>query len=240
MQLICFLSAGSLLKFANEFHVMSGEKHGSEIFLGIWRITLHQAITDNPQLSLGDVYTSVWQPSLEQCRKLLESLTDLTMKLSDVDTNLKPYHNRLDTQLQLLCSRMAEITQKSGDRALIERAARRVKEYWNLRRYQEGADTFLQVKNSLGLTEGDFRLVERLSQQVCKIITASVLQFLLYLCTQLSTSMKDQTLGDVDDSLIDAGKFLEDVAREPRKVHCLMRFAQCQDIVKWLQDVTKG
>ena len=52
--------------------------------------------------------------------------------------------------------------------------------------------------------------------------------------------MKDQTLQDVDDSLIEAGRFLEDVAREPRKVHCLERFAQCQDIVKWLKEVTKG
>ena len=52
--------------------------------------------------------------------------------------------------------------------------------------------------------------------------------------------MKDQTLQDVDDSLIEAGKFLEDVAREPRKVRCLMTFAQCQDIVKWLKEVTNG
>ena len=52
--------------------------------------------------------------------------------------------------------------------------------------------------------------------------------------------MEDQTLQDVDDSLIEAGRFLEDVAREPRKVRCLERFAQCQDIVKWLKEVTKG
>ena len=45
---------------------------------------------------------------------------------------------------------------------------------------------------------------------------------------------------DVDDSLVEAGKFLEDVARETRKVQCLMRFAKCQDIVKWLKEVTKG
>lgn len=58
--------------------------------------------------------------------------------------------------------------------------------------------------------------------------------------SQLSTSMKDQTLQDVDESLIEAGRFLEDVAREPRKVRCLERFAQCQDIVNWLKEVTKG
>jgi hypothetical protein len=52
--------------------------------------------------------------------------------------------------------------------------------------------------------------------------------------------MKDQTLKDVDDSLIEAGRFLKDVAKEPRKVQCLETFARCQDIVKWLKEVTKG
>jgi hypothetical protein len=52
--------------------------------------------------------------------------------------------------------------------------------------------------------------------------------------------MKDQTLRDVDDSLIEAGRFLEDVAKEPNKMQCLETFARCQDIVKWLKGVTKG
>jgi hypothetical protein len=52
--------------------------------------------------------------------------------------------------------------------------------------------------------------------------------------------MKDQTLKDVDDSLIEAGKFMEDVAEEPDKVRCLERFAKCKEIVKWLKEVTKG
>ena len=52
--------------------------------------------------------------------------------------------------------------------------------------------------------------------------------------------MKDQTLKDVDDTLIEAGKFMEDVAREPSKVQCLERFAKCKEIVEWLKGVTKG
>ena len=52
--------------------------------------------------------------------------------------------------------------------------------------------------------------------------------------------MENQTLKDVDESLIETGKFLEDVAKEPKKVDCLERFARCQDIVKWLKEVTKG
>ena len=43
IQLVCFLSAGSLLKFAGEFEVVSGQKYGSEIFTEIWRRNLQQA-----------------------------------------------------------------------------------------------------------------------------------------------------------------------------------------------------
>ena len=169
VQLICFLSAGSLLKFTNEFQVVSGQKYGNDLFTEIWRGAVRQAITDNPQLTLDDIYASVWQPSLEQCRRLLESLMDLSMKLSDVDIILKPHQARLETQLQLLFKGMNEIALKYENPPLVDRAARRVRDYWNLRRYQEGADTFLKLKNTLGLTTGDFRLVERLSQQVCNI-----------------------------------------------------------------------
>ena len=166
IQLICFLSAGSLLKFAGEFQVISGQKYGSDLFTEIWRRNLQQAMA-NRELNLDDIFEVVWQPCIKECRMLLESLMDQSMKLSNVDTILKPHQARLETQLQLLFKGMAEITRKFGDPSLIEQAARRVREDWNLRRYQEGADTFLKVKNTLGLIKGDFRLVERLSQQVC-------------------------------------------------------------------------
>ena len=161
IQLKCFLSAASLLKFANEFQVISG----SEMFLGFWRRTLNEAIS---RISLCDIYDSVWQPSLRLCRNLLESLVDQSMKLSDIDTDLQSYqlYNRLDRQLELLYNKMADISQKSGDLCLIKLAAQRVREYWNLCQYRKGAKTFLKLKNSLRLTKGDFQPVEKLSQQV--------------------------------------------------------------------------
>ena len=162
-ELKCFLCAASLLKFANQFQIISD----SEIFSGFWRRTLNQAITDNPQLSLSDIFASVWQPSIGLCRKLLQSLEDQSMRLSDVDTDLQPHRNRLDAQLELLHKRMADITRKAaGNLFLIKQAARRVREYWNLCHYQRGANTFLELKNTLGLTTGDFQLVEKLAQQV--------------------------------------------------------------------------
>ena len=52
--------------------------------------------------------------------------------------------------------------------------------------------------------------------------------------------MKDQTLASVDENLIKTGKFLEDISSNPRKLECLDCFAQCQEVIKWLRDVTKG
>ena len=166
IELKCFLSAASLLRFANEFQLISGETHCSEIFLGFWRRTLDEAITDNPQLSLSDIYASVWQPSLGRCRKLLESLEDQSIKLSDMDTDLKPYCDRLEAHLELLNKCMTNITRISGNLCLIKQAVRRIREYWNLCHYQRSANTFLELKKTLGLTTGDFQLVEKLSQQV--------------------------------------------------------------------------
>ena len=166
IDLKCFLSAASLLRFANEFQFIGGEIRCSEIFLRFWRRTLDEAITDNPQLSLSDIYASVWQPSIGQCGKLLESLEDQSIKLSDVDTDLQPYCDRLEAHLELLHKRMADITRKSGNLYLIKQAIRRIREYWNLCHYQRSANIFLELKKTLGLTTGDFQLVEKLSQQV--------------------------------------------------------------------------
>ena len=47
-------------------------------------------------------------------------------------------------------------------------------------------------------------------------------------------------MSDIDESLMQAGKFLEDIAKNPQKVDCLDTFAGCKDIVKWLQKETKG
>ena len=165
--LTCFLSAGSLLKFAGEFNVVTGQKYSSELFIKIWRNLLHQACVDKPDLSVDDIFQLVWQPCLQQCRQLLDSLINMNMKLSDVDGILEPHKTRLETQLQSLFKGISEISSINADPSLIEKAAGRVRDYWNLRRYQKGADIFLHLKTSLGLTKGDFRQVERLSQQVC-------------------------------------------------------------------------
>jgi len=52
--------------------------------------------------------------------------------------------------------------------------------------------------------------------------------------------MKDQMLEAVDEKLVTTGKFLEDISSDSRKLQCLNYFAQCQEVIKWLRDVTSG
>lgn len=146
--------------------MVSGQKFGNELFTKFWKNTLQEAYSKNSNLSLDDIYIFVWKPCLKQCKQLLESLIELKMKLSDVDVVLGPHKARLETQLQSLFKGVNEISHVPASISLMDRAAKRVREYWNLRRYQQGAETFLQLKNSLGLTKGDFQIVEKLSQQV--------------------------------------------------------------------------
>ena len=182
IQLICFPSAESLLKFAGKFQIICGQKYGNALFTKIWRRNLQQAISDN-ELTLNNIFQTVWQPCIKECRMLLQSLMDLTMKLSDVDSVLEPHRAHLETQLKLLVDGMTEISIKFDNPSLIDRAYRRVREYWNLRQYQKGADTFLRLKDSLGLAKGDFQLVERLSQKVYEAKTKFILLFTLVMCT---------------------------------------------------------
>ena len=52
--------------------------------------------------------------------------------------------------------------------------------------------------------------------------------------------MKDQTLAAVSDDLITTGKFLEEVTSVPEKLECLKTFGKCQEVIHWIQEVTKG
>ena len=52
--------------------------------------------------------------------------------------------------------------------------------------------------------------------------------------------MKDQTLEAVDENLLKTGKFLERITSNSKELQCLHHFTQCQDVIKWLREVTKG
>ena len=50
--------------------------------------------------------------------------------------------------------------------------------------------------------------------------------------------MTDHTLIDIDESVVYAAEFLEDFGSKKRD--CLRVYAESQDIVKWIKEVTNG
>lgn len=51
--------------------------------------------------------------------------------------------------------------------------------------------------------------------------------------------MKSKPLSSIDETLIDAGTFLEEF-RDEEKLDCLRTFVDCADIVGWIRTYTKG
>ena len=124
------------------------------------------ATRDNPDLTLDSIHLMVWQPCLGKCKQLLVSLSDLSMKLVDVDLVFRDHKENIDTQLQALFKGVSDCTREEFDWTLMERAIRKIKQYWDLCRYRNGANIFLRIRDSLGLGDGDFSLVEKLSKEV--------------------------------------------------------------------------
>ena len=175
LQLCCFKSAGSLSVFAQDFYVLN-KKHGSEFFSAAWNEAKSVAIGENPDLTVDDVHPLMWQPCLGKCKQLLQSLSDLSMKLVDVDLVFKSHKANIDTQLLALFKGISDCTRGSEqfNWGLVEKAIRRIRQYWELCRYRKGASIFLGIRDSLGLEGGDFSLVEKLSKEVSDQILLGV------------------------------------------------------------------
>ena len=52
--------------------------------------------------------------------------------------------------------------------------------------------------------------------------------------------MRDQTLGDVDHSLVETGKFLQEFVSDSDKLECLKIFAKCLNMINWIRKETNG
>ena len=161
---ICFQAGNDLLKFAEEFcHISS-----NALFKDQWSTAVLHA-SSVQELKLADLYCSVWQPCLKSCHQLVQSLIDLSIKLSDVDKYLKSHKADLDKHLNGLFNEVNKTIPVSGGAKYLSEALRKVYHYWNLCQYHEGANILLELKDSLGLTQGDFGEVEMLSEEVNSI-----------------------------------------------------------------------
>ena len=255
LQLLCLQSAKSLDPFVDHFAIMM--KTSPLLFVRALDNKVQEVLVrKDVDLTIGDIHAKIWQPVFTFCQQLINNLADQSIPLSLVDEHLKtePFSPSLLNHLNTLTTAIRNCSQQVPTFPKLEDAVKKVKDYWRLCDYRDGAQVFLQLRDLLKLN-GDFELIEsRFSLQVPYIIyillhtlaMENTLESVICCMTiyhvfyseQLAESMKKQTLCDVDDVLINTGDFLNDIVSDPQKLRCLKTFGDCQDLIVWLQEST--
>ena len=162
--LLCYEAARPLDPFVDHFDIMM--KKSSNLFLHPIDKQLKRVIAScTSTLTIADIYTEIWQPVFDNCRKLLDSLIDQTIKLSYVDTHLKEYYDNLETVVYNLAVGVGKCLNVTIEQTRLRMPLWNIHQYWRACEYHTGAQLFLRLREMLQLN-GDFKLVERLSSQV--------------------------------------------------------------------------
>ena len=181
IRVICFDKASPLVSFAKQFYVLT-KRLNSSLFRATWKTTINQARKDNPNLSLRDLESVVWVPVFCFCQNMLHRLRDQTMTLGEVDTHFKNYQKReLTTQLKLLYDGINTCMKQQLSDNWIQDSIQKVSDYRQLCGYHDAANAFLQLRDLLNLSEGDFRDVERISTEVISLVCASYILLCVHL-----------------------------------------------------------
>ena len=145
VDVVCFTVAASLLPFAWKFDVMT--KHtNSSIFDATWSTVMQQACTNNPNISISHIEVLVWTRAFKHCQIFEEK--------------------QLVHELKALSAGVAKCLKQPNDDQWIHPSVRRIEEYRKLCGYRDAANSFLELRDSLNLRNGDFKDVERISKEV--------------------------------------------------------------------------
>ena len=145
------------------------QRYNSAMFSIIWSETMTYAHHSNPDMTINDVGLKVWEPAFTQCQQLLEQMHIGSITLSEVHRHFSQYKGeklRLERELQNLFCGVNACHRECRDSSWIHQTAARMMEYWRLCENLATANSFLKLRNSLELTKGDFKNVERISKDV--------------------------------------------------------------------------
>ena len=172
IEVLRFTTANCLLSFAWMFDVMT-KKVNSSIFNDIWCSFMQVACASNPSMSIRDVEVLVWIPTFQSCFNMLKDLDSRSMSLANVDKYFKKYGDqcKLKSEIKALFRGVNQcLQQDKSDDSWIDSRVFHIQQYWKLHRYRDAANSFLSLRDSLGLTKGDFTDVERISKEVCNLV----------------------------------------------------------------------
>ena len=164
-----FKTAHPLVSIASSIYVVTQE-HPNNVFRRYWAA---QKILARGKIScVADVVPKLWQPSFQKCLEFLESVRAMTISLSDVDqllVNREVKDVEADiTQIDMAVCKC--LGRGRGSNMWIMEVIQRMEQYRSLCQHTSAAKTFLQLRNTLGLT-GDFEMIERLATEVSWLCT---------------------------------------------------------------------
>ena len=164
LRIKCFEAASPLNDFAEHFLSMMTKR--SNLFIRPLETKMKHVLRSNAELTIASIHYLIWKPTFDHCQHLLKSLTDQTIKLADVDKHFREFDDQLETQVSNLAAGIGECVKMPPNHLRTQLALRRVRNYWKLCEYRDGADVFLDLRDVLKLQNADFEDVERFSSEV--------------------------------------------------------------------------
>lgn len=219
---VCFEIAQPLEPILNSYHMLSLH-YASDLFKHIWTSALKTEAKTKLTATFTDVVARAWNPVFAQCCWLIDNVQTRKIKLKDVDEYFGHYEggHLIIEQLHNLYSAIEACSGKPvNETRWIRSSVDLMEQYWALCEQAEAANIILDLKKSLRLT-GNFEIIEHVANQVTE-------------------SMREKSLDNIDRKLIDAKSFLEEMTADARKLECLRQFAACSNIVEWIRKETTG
>ena len=165
---------------AYKFDIMFRE-FSTDIFHTIWKIHMRKAGSGAQELSIIHIKTKIWDPTFNECHRLLESLYNRSIKFTDVDKYFLQVKEK-EMQLHRLHSGVMVCLGKQEQKSAqnwIPITIKLMEEYWSLKKLAHAARTVMTLKEKLRLS-GDFSLIQTIAEKKVRILKHGYLK--AYFC----------------------------------------------------------
>ena len=170
LQFTFFESAEPLQPMLAGFYIMNVE-YSNDFFSKEWYRQMKAMEKSDVPLTFEDV-RNVWDQAFSHCKQICIELEGRSMRLSDVNSHFRQYETaELQYNLNHLVSGVSKCL---GERkptqyidGWVQNTVALMQDHWSLKKYEEVAHLFIQLKLNFGLM-GTFTSVEHLHSTVGK------------------------------------------------------------------------
>lgn len=159
-------------EISDKFAVMMSTQ--SILFQEIWGRHMKLAATsvkrkEQLELTIEDIKCVIWDPTFTECKKLLDTLHDRSIKLAEVECYFRnSRHEDMTWQLRELSTSVHKCAcaDRPNNSRWIDGVVQHICDYQSLLTLSKAATIVLTLKTKLSLT-GDFKAIETLAKEVC-------------------------------------------------------------------------